>query len=399
MHTQNPEIIREAERQEKILAHGTVQVVPQGGLKEKLIAALTDKRPLKIKLGADPTAPDLHLGHAVILQKMRQFQDLGHHVQLLIGDYTARIGDPSGRSKTRPPLDGDAIDANAKTYTAQAFKILDNNPAKLSILYNGSWLAKLTFADTLKLCSQVTVAQLMVREDFAERFTDQTPIAMHELLYPIMQGYDSVAMQCDIELGGTDQTFNCLMGRDLQSAYGQPPQVVMTFPLLEGTDGVKKMSKSLGNYIGINDAPSDMFGKVMSIPDSVMDKYFDLLTAISKTERPTHPMETKKLLGRTLVARFHNEQAAQKAQTDFEARFSRGEKLDDLPIIHVPSGPLPAVVSAAFNISTSEARRRIEAGSVKINGEKMTDITAALPPASEPLWLQSGKSQVQVVIE
>ncbi|HEY6256257.1 MAG TPA: tyrosine--tRNA ligase [Xanthobacteraceae bacterium] len=330
-------VLSEVQRQHAILSHGTAAVYPGpdehgfDGLHYKLADAVAKKRPLKVKLGMDPTAPDLHLGHSIVLGGMRRFQDLGHIAQPLIGDYTARIGDPAGRNKTRPPLSDAAIDANASTYFDQVFQILDSNPEKLELLYNGQWLSKLTFSDTIKLCAQVTVAQIIAREDFAKRLSENTPISMHELLYPIMQGYDSIAMNCDVEVGGTDQTFNCLMGRQLMQARGLEPQIVMTFPLLEGTDGIEKMSKSKGNYIALTDVPANMYGKVMSIPDSVLGRYHDLLTPIPHAERDRDPYGAKKALARLITARFHGAIAADGAAEDFATRFSAREIPIDLP--------------------------------------------------------------------
>ena len=383
------EILAEAKRQHAILVHGTAAVYPEkgvhgpDGLFDKLVLALSERRPLKVKFGMDPTAPDLHLGHALILRKLRQFQDLGHVIQPLIGDYTTRIGDPSGRNATRPPLDDAQIDANAKTYFTQVFKIVRDDPKTLDIHSNGEWLSKLSFADTIKLCAQVTVAQLTAREDFAKRLANQTPIAMHELLYPIMQGYDSIGLMCDIELGGTDQTFNCLMGRQLMQARDLVPQIVMTFPLLEGLDGVDKMSKSKGNYIGITESAEQMFGKTMSIPDSIMPRWFDLLTMVPPQERPTHPMEAKKLLARTITAQFYGDAMAAEAQAGFETRFSKGE-LDEskIPVV-VLKGESRALVDVlvelGFSASKSEARRLLEQGGVRVAGDVVKDGALIVP--------------------
>ena len=393
----DPKILAEAERQLGILSRGTAEIVPEGGLLKKLIKSLETKKPLKIKLGADPTAPDLHLGHTVILNKMRQFQDLGHKVQFLIGDYTALIGDPAGRNKTRPPLSEEQIAENAKTYLDQAHKILDTDPEKLEILQNSTWLSKLSFADTIKLCAKVTVAQIIQREDFSNRLSNNTPISMHELLYPIMQGYDSVAMTCDIELGGTDQTFNCLMGRQLMQGEDMSPQIVITFPLLEGLDGKDKMSKSKNNYIAVEDAPNDMFGKVMSIPDEIMPKYFELLTNV--TDQPNHPMEAKKLLANILVTRFHSKKEADAAHTDFETRFSKREVPTELPehtfdIENNEIGLAALLVQLNFASSNGEGMRLIKQNAVKINGEVVNDPKHFLQPSMEPLILQAGKRRM-----
>ncbi len=394
----SPEVVAEAERQFAILQQGTEKIEPEGGLLLKLKEAIRDNRPLKIKLGADPTAPDLHLGHSVILRKMRQFQELGHKVQFLIGGYTALIGDPSGRNKTRPPLTEAQIGENAETYMAQVFKVLEKDEATLEILNNTTWLSKLDFADTIKLCAQVTVARIIEREDFSTRLAEGTPISMHELLYPIMQGYDSVAMECDIELGGTDQTFNCLMGRQLMQSRDMSPQIVMTFPLLEGTDGKDKMSKSKGNYIALQDEPNQMFGKIMSIPDELTEKYFRLLTTVDVSTLPSHPMDAKKLLGRTIVEMYHDEAAAKAAQEDFETRFSKNAIPDELPEKDVQTeggeiGLVKLLVSLEFAESNKAAKRLIEGGAVKINQEKMGDPQATIT-ASEAIVVQAGKRKM-----
>ncbi len=397
-----PEILAEAARQHAILSAGTDSIYPAkgthgpDGLFDKLVEALMEKRPLKIKFGMDPTAADLHLGHTVVLNALRKFQDLGHVALPLIGNYTALIGDPSGRNATRPPLTPEQIAANAETYMQQVYNVLDNNPARVKLMWNGDWLKHLSFADTIKLCAQTTVAQIIAREDFATRLENNTPISMHELLYPIMQGYDSIAMHeregCDIEFGGTDQTFNCLMGRQLMSARGLKPQIVMTFPLLEGLDGVQKMSKSKNNYIGVTENPTDMFGKTMSIPDALLERWYTLLTTIPAAERPEHPMEAKKKLARFITARFHGEEAAQEAQTAFESRFSKREMPTEMPELTLTNtGNLAElIVDAKFAASKSEARRLIEQGGVKINGEQVKDAAIALH-LDAPFTLQVGK--------
>lgn len=399
--TPSAAVLAEAKRQHTVLSQGVASIYPEkgahgpDGLFDKLVEALQAGRPLKIKLGMDPTAPDLHFGHSIPLQAMRRFQEFGHIAQPLIGDYTARIGDPSGRNKTRPPLSGEEIDANAQTYYKQLFKIIENDPKKLELLYNGQWLKELSFADTIKLCAQVTVAQIIAREDFAKRLAENTPIAMHELLYPIMQAYDSVAMNCDIEFGGTDQTFNCLMGRQLMQALGKSPQVVMTFPLLEGLDGVEKMSKSKGNYIGVTETPEQMFGKTMSIPDTMLNRWFDLLTTIAPAERPEHPMEAKKLLARTLVTRFHTLAEANAAQTAFEQRFSKREMPTEIPELRVQTSSAlvsEILVTVRFATSKSEARRLIEQGGVKIDGEVVRDTEAFI--SIPEFILQVGKLKI-----
>ncbi len=402
--TPTPEILAEAARQHAILNEGTAGIYPEkgvhgkDGLFDKLVTALMENRPLTVKFGMDPTAPDIHLGHTVPLNAMRKFQDLGHVVMPLIGNYTALIGDPSGRNSTRPPLTPEQIAANAETYLQQVYKIVENNPKTCKLMWNGDWLKDLSFADTIKLCAQVSVAQLLAKEDFDNRLKNQTPISVHELLYPIMQGYDSIAMfergGCDIEFGGTDQTFNCLMGRQLMQARGIEPQVVMTFPLLEGLDGVIKMSKSKNNYIGVTETPTDMFGKTMSIPDTMLDRWYGLLTTIPVEERPSHPMEAKKKLAHFITARFHGEAAADEVKAAFEARFSKREMPTDMPELSLPAEAFTTltdlVVGASFATSKSEARRLIEQGGVKLNGEQTKD--AAAPVTLEkPFILQVGK--------
>lgn len=397
-----PAILTEAKRQHAILSSGTAAIYPEtgkwgpDGLFDKLVIALMENRPLTIKFGMDPTAPDIHLGHTVALNALRKFQDLGHKALPLIGNYTALIGDPSGRDSTRPPLTEAQIAANAETYMEQVFKIVDADPAKVKLMWNGDWLSKLSFAETIKLCAQVTVSQIIARESFANRLEAGVPISMHELLYPIMQGYDSVAMAeregCDIEFGGTDQTFNCLMGRQLMQSRGMAPQIVMTFPLLEGLDGVQKMSKSKNNYIGVEDSADNMFGKTMSIPDSMLERWFTLLTTVQPSERPTHPMEAKKALAHFITARFHGEDAATAARAAFEARFSKREIPTDLPELTLTNtgNLVELIIDANFATSKSEARRLIEQGGVKINGETVKNLDAPLTIAS-PFTLQVGK--------
>lgn len=404
-------ILAEATRQHAILSAGTDSIYPAkgthgpDGLFDKLVEALMENRPLTVKFGMDPTAPDIHLGHTVVLNAMRKFQDLGHKALPLIGNYTALIGDPSGRNATRPPLTPEQIASNAETYLTQIYKVVDNDPAKCKLMWNGDWLSKLTFADTIKLCAQTTVAQIIAREDFATRLENNTPISMHELLYPIMQGYDSIAMAeregCDIEFGGTDQTFNCLMGRQLMQARGMVPQIVMTFPLLEGLDGVIKMSKSKNNYIGVEETPENMFGKTMSIPDTMLDRWFTLLTTIPPEDRPSHPMEAKKALAHFITTRFHGEQAATDARTAFESRFSKREIPTDIPEIVLLKSDVPTlaylVTFANFAASTSEARRLIEQGGVKINSEALK-IPNAPVTAESPFTLQVGKLKLAKII-
>lgn len=360
------------------LRQGAEQIISEAELLEKLRL----DRPLRVKLGVDPTAPDIHLGHTVVFQKLRQFQDLGHTAILIIGDFTAMIGDPSGRSVTRPPLTHDAVMANAETYRRQALKVLD--PDRTQIVFNGHWFEMMTYEQVIRLNSRVTLQQMMQREDFKSRFQNGTPVSLHELQYPLLQGWDSVQIKADVELGGTDQLFNILVARDLQKEEGMPPQVVMVMPILEGLDGVQKMSKSLGNYIGVTDAPGDMFGKTMSISDELMAKYYQLL--LNERLSPTmHPMEAKKSLATRLVARYHSEEAARAARAEFEQRFSKRE-VDDADLPPVPLTGLDldivsAVVVAyetAFLLvkSRGDARRLVEGGSIQWRGEKVTDAKA-----------------------
>ncbi len=357
------------------LRRGAAQIISEAELLEKLRL----DRPLRVKLGVDPTAPDIHLGHTVVFEKLRQFQDLGHTAILIIGDFTAMIGDPSGRSATRPPLTHDAVMANAETYRRQAFKLLD--PNRTEIVFNGHWFEMMTYEQVIRLNSRVTLQQMMQREDFKARFQNGTPVSLHELQYPLLQGWDSVQVRADVELGGTDQLFNILVARDLQKEEGLPPQVVMVMPILEGLDGVQKMSKSLGNYIGVTDAPGDMFGKTMSISDELMAKYYTLL--LGETLSPDlHPMEAKKSLAARLVSRYHSEEAGQAARQEFEQRFSKREtEAADLPAIPLAGLDLDivtAVVTAyeqGYQLSKSrgDARRLVEGGSVQWRGQKVTD--------------------------
>lgn len=371
---QSSDILNELER-------GTEEIL----VKSELVNKLNKGRPLRIKVGFDPTAPDLHVGHTVIINKMRQFQDLGHQVIFLIGDFTGRIGDPTGKSATRPPLTEEQVNQNATTYKEQVFKILD--PEKTEVAFNSTWMAKMSSAEMIQLAAKQTVARMLERDDFSKRYKSNQPIAIHEFLYPLVQGYDSVALRADVEMGGTDQKFNLLVGRELQRMYGQEQQVVITLPLLEGLDGVNKMSKSLGNYIGITDAPNDMFGKVMSVSDELMWRYFDLLSfrPLSEIKRLRqavadgfNPRDVKFLLAEELIARFHNKAAAIAAQEDFITRFQKGALPDDLPEVSVEteSADLPIanlLKNAGLVESTSEAFRMIQQGGVKIDGAKVED--------------------------
>ena len=378
-------------------------------IEQELVEKLKAGRPLRVKAGFDPTAPDLHLGHTVLINKLRQFQDLGHHILFLIGDFTGMIGDPTGKNTTRPPLSREQIAQNAQTYTSQVFKILD--PAKTEICFNSSWMDKLGAADMIKLAATHTVARMLERDDFGKRYKSNQPIAIHEFLYPLVQGYDSVAMSADVELGGTDQKFNLLMGRELQKHWGQPPQCILTMPLLEGLDGINKMSKSLGNYIGITESPEQIFGKIMSISDQLMWRYIELLSfeslaAIRKwkqeVEAGRNPREVKVDFGREIVTRFHGRGAADKAAADFEARFKQGEVPDNMPEFKLSTGGEPILFyqvlkQAGLTASTSEAIRLIEQGGVRMNGEKISDKALKLA-AGGPFVLQVGKRKFAKVL-
>ncbi|MBM7456475.1 tyrosyl-tRNA synthetase [Oceanisphaera litoralis] len=368
-------------------------------VEEELIAKLKEGRPLRVKLGMDPTAPDIHLGHTVILNKLRQFQDLGHEVLLLIGDFTAQVGDPSGKNSTRPPLTPEQVADNAKTYAEQAFKVLDAE--KTRIVYNSSWLGELGATGMIKLASKLTVARMLERDDFKKRYGSGQSIAIHEFMYPLLQGYDSVALKADIELGGTDQKFNLLMGRELQKDAGQSPQVVLTMPLLEGLDGVKKMSKSAGNYIGVDEAPGEMFGKIMSLSDELMWRYFELLSRRSLDElaglrqevvEGANPRDIKILLAREIISRYHNEAAAEQAHQDFVQRFQKNAIPDDLPEVTLVADAEGIAIAnllkdAGLVGSTSEALRMIKQGAVKIDGNKLED---------GKLMVQAGEAVYQV---
>jgi len=388
---------------------GAVEVLPEGALEQKLDLAEREGRPLRVKLGVDPTAPDIHLGHTVVLNKLRQFQDAGHVAVLIIGDYTARIGDPSGRSKTRPRLDGAIIDANAKTYQDQAFLILDDDPAKLEIRHNGEWLAPLTTEQIFELTATTTVARILERDDFAKRWAAHQPISLLEMLYPLAQGYDSVCIDADIELGGTDQKFNLFMGRDLQEYFGQPPQAIMTMDILPGTDGVERMSKSTGNYIGVTEDPRDQYGKVMSIPDETMMKYFRLLTPHHADELArmdeelasgaVNPRDLKARLAREIITRLRGAAAAAAAEEHFDRVFRRHEAAEDLRDLALEPADVgdggdvfvPAVLERWFGQTRSEWRRRIQQGGVSLDGEPLTQL--AVPAAAlAGRRLKAGKS-------
>jgi tyrosyl-tRNA synthetase len=357
------------------LTRNTVDALPQGALQAQLQLAAREGRPLRVKLGLDPTAPDLHLGHTVVLQKLREFQDLGHRVVLIVGDYTARVGDPSGRSATRPPLTGEQIDANAATYQAQAFRVLRDDPDLLEVRRNSEWL-DMRMEDLFRLTRTTTVAQLLERNDFAKRFRARTPISILELLYPLMQGYDSVAIRADVELGGTDQTFNLMLGRDVQRAYGMPEQCVLTLPILPGVDGADKMSKSLGNHIGVTEPPGEMYGRTLSLPDEAMASWIALL-ALDDVQTQARPRDRKRAIARALVRRFHGDDAAADAEAAFDRQFIARELPAEIPSLTVLPGPdglvhLPAVIAEAFGRSRSEARRLLGEGAVKLGGEAVS---------------------------
>jgi len=371
-------------------------------VEEELVKKLRSRRRLRVKLGMDPTAPDLHLGHTVVLNKLRHFQDLGHHVQFLIGDFTGMIGDPTGKNQTRPPLSREQIQENAKTYREQVFKILDAE--RTEILFNSTWSDRLGAEGMIRLAARHTVARMLEREDFSKRFRANQPIAIHELLYPLMQGYDSVAMKSDIELGGTDQKFNLLVGRELQKDFGQEPQCILTMPLLEGLDGVNKMSKSLGNYVGIAEPPGEIFGKLMSVSDQLMWRYIELLsfepTAQVRKWRDEvadgrNPREIKAVFAREVVARFHDLRAAEDAEAEFERRFRHGQLPEDLEefAFHAPENGLAVTQTlklAGFVPSISEAQRLIEQGGVRVDGQRVSDRALRFTPG-ESFVLQAGK--------
>ncbi len=372
-------------------------------VEKELVTKLDRGRPLRVKAGFDPTAPDLHLGHTVLINKLRQFQDLGHEVMFLIGDFTGMIGDPTGKSATRPPLTREQVLENAKSYEEQIYKILD--PEKTLVLFNSSWMGEMNAADLIQLAARHTVARMLERDDFNKRYRNGQPIAIHEFLYPLVQGYDSVAMKADVELGGTDQKFNLLVGRQLQEAYGQEPQVVLTMPILEGLDGVQKMSKSLNNYIGITDAPEEMFGKIMSISDDLMWRYFELLSfrPMSEIERfrqqideGVNPRDIKFLLGEEIVARFHDKAAAEKARQAFIDRFRKGAMPKDMPEVDLRAStedglPIANMLKEAGLVSsTSEAYRMIKQGAVRLDGERVEERNRSLPRGAEVI-AQVGK--------
>ena len=390
-----------AAEQFRLISHGVADLLPEDEFKKKLEKAVATNTPLIVKLGLDPTAPDIHLGHTVVLRKLKLFQDFGHKVIILIGDFTARIGDPTGKSVTRPPLTEEQVITNAKTYQEQIFKVLD--PEKTEVRFNSEWLSKLDFADVLKLASKYTVARMLERDDFHKRYTEGRPISIHEFMYPLMQGYDSIALKADVEFGGTDQTFNLLMGRHLQGEEGMPEQTIITMPILEGLDGVQKMSKSLGNYIGISEAPSEMYGKAMSIPDELMMRYFMLVTDMSIEEQEqlsqdlesgaAHPRDVKMKLAHTIVRLYHGEEAANFGQEEFVRVFQKHAMPTDIPEYKVAITEEPVFVpqllsDAGLTASNGEARRSIKAGAFKIDGEKCNEEHIVL---KDGMVLQVGK--------
>lgn len=382
------------ETQLNLIKRGSDELLVEAELVEKLKTG----KPLRVKAGFDPTAPDLHLGHTVLINKLRHFQELGHHVMFLIGDFTGMIGDPTGKNTTRPPLSREQVIQNAQSYREQVFKILD--PTKTEICFNSSWFDSLGAAGLIKVAAQQTVARMLERDDFSKRYAGNQPIAIHEFLYPLCQGYDSVAMRADVELGGTDQKFNLLVGRELQKHYGQAPQCILTMPLLEGLDGVNKMSKSLGNYVGIAEPPKEIFGKLMSISDDLMWRYFDLLSFRSAVEidclkreisQGANPRDTKVLLAQEIVERFHSRREAELALEDFRARFQRGALPEDMPEFSFVAAPIAQVLKQAGLVSsTSEAFRTIDGGGVRLNGEKVSDKSLELM-AGTTVVLQVGK--------
>ena len=406
------------------LRKGAAEIIRESDLRERIERSISTGKPMRVKAGFDPTAPDLHVGHTVLIRKLKHFQDMGHTVIFLIGDFTGLIGDPSGRITTRPALTRAQIDANAETYKAQVFKILDRD--KTEVRFNSEWLDKLGYEGFVRLAAKFTVSQMLEREDFHKRFTEEKPIAMHELLYPIAQGYDSVALEADVELGGTDQKFNLLMGRQLQRDYNQLPQIVLTMPLLEGTDGVQKMSKSYGNYIGITEAPTEIFGKVMSISDELMWRYYELLTDVTTRESDelkqavakgqAHPMELKKELALRIVKDFHGHDAAVHAADDWAKMFQKHEAPEDLLVVTVKFEEVAAphaalspdsfvqvrldklLAAAGLATSVSDGSRKVKQNAVKLNGELRNDLVASVTLGGE-FTLRAGKKMVKVIVE
>jgi tyrosyl-tRNA synthetase len=409
---------RPVDEQMGYLRKGAVEIIRESDLRERLEKSLKSGKPLRIKAGFDPTAPDLHLGHTVLIRKLKHFQDMGHTVIFLIGDGTGLIGDPTGRNATRPPLSREQLDANAETYKQQVFKILD--PKKTEVRYNTEWLYKLDFEAFVRLSAKFTVSQMLEREDFHKRFQEEKPISVHELLYPMMQGYDSVALESDVELGGTDQKFNLLMGRKLQSDYGQAPQIVLTMPLLEGLDGERKMSKSYGNYVGITETPQEMFGKLMSVSDPLMWRYYELLTDLTVAEirglqdevgsGALHPMRAKKDLAKRIIADFHSAAEADAAEENWAKQFQKDEVPENLEEVALAAAEVGNVTggTASVNVSkllaraslaenNSDAQRKIKAGSVKIDGEPCKELYLQLTIPAEKI-VRVGRKMKKVVL-
>jgi tyrosyl-tRNA synthetase len=403
--------MKSVREQMEIIRRGSVEILVETELEEKLQKSIDEGRPLRIKAGFDPTAPDLHIGHTVLIQKLKQFQDLGHEICFLIGDFTGMIGDPTGKNETRKALTREDVLANAQTYKTQVFKILD--PEKTRVVFNSEWMGEMSAADLISLAARHTVARMLERDDFHKRYTGNLPISIHEFLYPLVQGYDSVALEADVELGGTDQKFNLLVGRELQKQYGQRPQCVLTMPLLEGLDGVQKMSKSLNNYIGIAEAPKDIYGKVMSISDELMLRYYELLSdvdlemlgqikkGVAGQEGGRHPMESKKALAHELVARFHDESAAVSAAQGFVQQFAQKEIPEDIPV-YEPESSEPIWIckllcDAGLVASNGEARRLVKQGGVRIDGAKVEDGSLELEPEGE-FVLQAGKRRFARIV-
>lgn len=410
-HDARDETREQANEQLEALRHGVVELVPEDALLDKLVGSLDSNRPLVVKQGFDPTAPDIHLGHTVGLRKLRQFQDLGHQVVFLVGDFTGAIGDPSGRNEQRKRLSHDEVLKNADTYTEQAYKILDRK--KTSIDYNSRWLSKMQFADVLELAATQTVARLLERDDFEKRFKANKPISLLEFIYPLAQGYDSVVLQADVEIGGTDQKFNLLMAREIQRSYGQEPQVIMTLPILEGTDGVEKMSKSLGNTIGVTDPPEEIFGKTMSIPDALILKYFELVTSKTDDEllaiaarledASTNPSHVKRELATNLVTQFHDAEAAERAQAHFDRIHVQHDVPVDMDRVRVDAESdglwiVKALTDTGLCASSSEARRLLKQGGVSVDGDKVTDIDLRLAKRKDPYTIKVGKRKFMEVV-
>jgi tyrosyl-tRNA synthetase len=410
---------RPIDEQLAYLRKGSVEIIRESDLRERLEQSLKSGRPLRIKAGFDPTAPDLHLGHTVLIRKLKHFQDMGHTVIFLIGDGTGLIGDPTGRNATRPPLSREQLDANAETYKAQVFKILDQE--KTEVRYNTEWLFKLNYESFVRLTAKFTVSQMLEREDFSKRFQEEKPISVHELLYPMMQGYDSVALECDVELGGTDQKFNLLMGRKLQADFGQPPQIVLTMPLLEGLDGERKMSKSYGNYVGITESPQEMFGKLMSISDALMWRYYELLTDLTVVEieklkadvgaGALHPMRAKKDLAKRIIADFHAQSEAEAAEENWARQFQKDEVPENLEEVTIAAAEVGTVNDGTANVnlgkllaqaaladSNSDAQRKIKAGSLKIDGESCKELFLHTSLPAEKIF-RVGRKMKKVVIQ